>query len=101
MAPCTNTTYPSGRAPPFPPWASESTVSSSSAPLRGRSARVVTAAMQRGWQRRYQLSELRLNRVEHRLPVRVALLVVAHLAQLRRREAVETALHLRGGQLVV
>src|SRR3954447_2388195 len=47
------------------------------------------------------LAQLRLNRVEHRLAVRVALLVVAHLAELGRREAVEPALHLRCREVVV
>src|SRR3954463_8060727 len=47
------------------------------------------------------LAELRLNRVQHRLAVRIALLVVAHLAELGRRQAVEPALHLRGGEIVV
>src|SRR5947208_13292067 len=44
--------------------------------------------------------QLPLDRVEHRLAVGVAALVVAHLPELRRREAVEAALHLSGGQVV-
>src|SRR3954469_19963581 len=47
------------------------------------------------------LPQLRLHRVEHRLAVRVALLVVAHLAELGGREAVEAALHLSGREVVV
>src|SRR3954452_21809012 len=47
------------------------------------------------------LPQLRLHRVEHRLAVRVPLLVVAHLAELGRRQTVEPALHLRGSEVVV
>ena len=54
---------------------------------RGLSARRPTAACGRS--------------VEHGLAVRVALLVVAQPAQLRRREPVEALLHLGGGQVVV
>ena len=50
---------------------------------------------------RRSLPQAPLDPVEHRLAVRVALLVVAELPQLRRRQAVELLLHLRGGQLVV
>ena len=45
-APATNTTYPSRRATPLPPWASASTVSSTSAPRDGRvlAGRLVTGS---------------------------------------------------------
>jgi len=47
------------------------------------------------------LLELALDRREHRLAVRVALLVVAHLAQLGRFEVVEALVDLCGGEVVV
>src|SRR3954462_5976234 len=51
--------------------------------------------------RRARLTRAPLDAVEHGLAVRVPLLVVAQLAQLGRREAVEPVLNLRRGQVVV
>ena len=83
------------RATPAPPWASRSIVSSSSSPAAagawsGRlSTRLCSQAGRRSQPR--AATELRLDRVQHRLAVRVAALVVAHLAQLRRREVGQAA----------
>src|SRR4051812_50061354 len=46
-------------------------------------------------------AERLLDRREHRLAVRVAALVVAHLAQLGRVELAEPRLHLSRGEVVV
>src|SRR3954469_25198401 len=75
-APATKTTKPPARAAPFPPYARRSTVSSSSSPGRGRAdLGGADTASTLG-------PELGLDRREDRLAVRVAALVVAHLAQL-------------------
>src|SRR5919197_1479527 len=47
------------------------------------------------------LRELPLDHRQHRLPISVPALVVAHLAQLGRGEVRQAGLDLRGGQLVV
>src|SRR5215204_2037892 len=82
-------------------------VNSSSSPLRGRGRAVAWAPSTTPYGRRpgpngrTASGELRLDRVQDRLAVRVAALVVAHLAQLRRRQAAEAAHHLVGREVVV
>src|SRR5687768_2367335 len=76
-------------------------VSSSSSPRRGREedgAAEDTPPRMTGAAR---LLELLLDRRQHRLAVGVALLVVAHLAQLRGVEVAEALVDLGGGQVVV
>src|SRR3954469_12833973 len=61
--------------------------------------RVVRWPSLRGWQARS--AELALDDPQHRLAVRVAPLVVAHLAQLGRGEVVEAVADLGRGEVVV
>src|SRR6187431_1184948 len=79
-------------------------VSSSSSPRRGREkdgAAEDTPPRMTGAGKGPGLLELLLDGREHRLAVRVALLVVAHLAQLRGVELAEALVDLGSGQVVV